>query len=117
MPHVVLKGKIHIQEIFDKINPLFIRKEDVILKTSNTFIDREKKSILVESLVIADGNKINFFAMIVSRQDGVVVRIYPGSEVEKTDGVKRILAEIAKQLLGKFPELEIGKTNISDFLK
>ncbi len=116
MPHVVLNGKVHVKDIFDKINPLFIRNEDVILKTPNTFIDREKKSILVESLVIEEGNKTSFFAMISGREDGVVVRIYPGSEVEKTDGVKRTLAEIAKQLLVTFPELEVGKTNISDFL-
>jgi len=117
MPHVVLNGKVHIKDIFDKMKTLFIRNEGVILKTSNTYIDREKKSILIESLVIEDGNKINFFAMISSREDGIVVRIYPGSEVEKTDGVKRILAEIAKQLLDTFSELKVGKTNISGFLK
>lgn len=117
MPHVVLNGKVYIKDIFDKFDPLFVREGAFILKTSNTFIDREKKSILVESLAIEEGNKNNFLAMIGSREDGVVVRIYPGSEVEKTDGVKRVLAEIAKQLLGTFPELEVGKTNISDFLR
>jgi len=117
MPHVVLNGKVHIKDVFDKMKTLFIRKEGVILKTSNTYIDREKKSILTESLAIEDGKKINFFTMISNREDGIVVRIYPGSEVEKTDGVKRILAEIAKQLLDTFSELKIGKTNISGFLK
>ena len=117
MPHVVLNGKVHIKDIFDKMKTLFIRKEGVILKTSNTYIDREKKSILIESLAIEDGKKINFFTMISNREDGIVVRIYPGSEVEKTDGVKRILAEIAKQLLDTFSELKVGKTNISGFLK
>jgi hypothetical protein len=117
MPHVVLNGKVRAEDVFDKITPLFIRKEGVILKTSDTYIDREQNSILIESLAIEKGNKTNFFAMISGREDGIVVRIYPGSEVEKTDGVKTILAEIAKQLLDMFPELRVGKTNISDFLK
>jgi hypothetical protein len=117
MPHVVLNGKVYVEDVFDKINPLFIRKEGVILKTSNTYIDREKKSILIESIVIEERNKVNFLAMVNSREDGIVVRIYPGSEVEKTDGVKTILAEIAKQLLDNFPQFRVGKTNISDFLK
>jgi hypothetical protein len=47
----------------------------------------------------------------------VVVRIYPGAEVEKTSGVKNILSEIAKQLLTVFPQLTIGETNLSEYLK
>ncbi len=117
MPHVVLKGKVYAQNIFDNLNPLFIRNKDLILKTSKTYIDREKKSILIESLAIEKKNKTDFLAIISEREDGVVVRIYPGSKVEKTEGVKRILAETAKQLLDIFPELRVGKTNISDLLK
>jgi hypothetical protein len=54
--------------------------------------------------------------LLSSRDDGFVVRIYPGSRVEKTDGVKRVLAEIASHLLDSFPSLKIGKTNLQDFL-
>ncbi|MDH5747383.1 MAG: hypothetical protein OEZ21_10625 [Candidatus Bathyarchaeota archaeon] len=114
MPHVVLNGKVYIKDIFDKVDPLFVRNGVFILKTSNTYIDREEKSILIESLVIEEGNKTSFFTMISRREDGILVRIYPDSEVEKTDGVKRILAETAKQLLEKFPDLRVGKTNLSD---
>lgn len=117
MPHVVLNGEVSAENIFDNLNPLFIRNKALILKTSNTYIDQEKKAILIESLAIENKNKTDFLAMISEREDGVVVRIYPGSKVEKTDGVKRILAEIAKQLLDMFPELKVGKTNISDLLK
>jgi len=117
VPHVVLNGKVYTQNIVDNLNPLFIRNKTLILKTSNMYIDREKKSILIESLAIEEKKKTDFLAMISEREDGVVVRIYPGSKVEKTDGVKRILAEIAKQLLDMFPELKVGKTNISDLLK
>ncbi len=117
MPHVVLSGKVDVEDIFDRLDPLFIRNGRTILKTSTAYMDRQKKSILIESLAIEEGKKIEFLATIGQREDGIVVRIYPGSEVEKTDGVKKILAEIATQLLDTFAELEVGKTNISDFLK
>jgi hypothetical protein len=55
--------------------------------------------------------------MIGRRDDGVVVRIYQGSEVEKTVGTKSILSEIAKQLLAAFPQLTIGETNLSEYFK
>jgi hypothetical protein len=55
--------------------------------------------------------------MIGRRDEGVVVRIYQGNEVEKTVGVKSILGEIAKQLRVAFPQLTIGETNLSEYLK
>ncbi|MDG6218290.1 MAG: hypothetical protein QCI00_02500 [Candidatus Thermoplasmatota archaeon] len=47
----------------------------------------------------------------------MVVRIYPGLDVEKTDGVKKIIAEISKQILTISPQLSTGETNLSDYLK
>lgn len=117
MPHVVLNGKVSLDDIFDKFKGLFIRGQQGILKTDSIFISRDKSSIIIESLSIGDGAKKSFLSLISRREDGVVVRIYPGLEVEKTTGVKKILSEIAKQLLTLFPQLTIGETNLSEYLK
>jgi hypothetical protein len=116
LPHVVLNGKIEIENIFKNIKPLFIKNENGILKIIKIYMDQLKKSILFESLVIEKGKKTQFFGLLSKREDGLVVRIYPGFEIEKTDGVKRILAEMTKNLMEKFPKLRIGETNLSDFL-
>ena len=55
--------------------------------------------------------------MLSQREDGLVVRIYPQIDVEKTDGVKKILAKIADDLIVAFPSLKIGKTNLQEFLQ
>jgi hypothetical protein len=118
VPHVVLTGEIKIAEIFDKLNDLFIKQSDGILKTTNMYLDKNEQAILVESLAIEKGKKTNFLAMINNREDGVVVRIYPGfDDFEKTNGVKKILAELAKQILNKIENIEIGKTNLHEFLE
>ena len=117
MPHVVLNGNVNIDEIFNKFIGVLIRNEDGILKTDNIFISHDKTSILIESLAIEKGVKNSFLVMISRRDDGVVVRIYPGIEVEKTHGVKKILSEIANQLLIVFPDLKIGETNLLEYLK
>ena len=116
MPHVVLNGKVSIEDIFRELKPLFIRKENNILKTMDLFLERGKTAILIDSLSIEDSKKTIFFAMITGRDDGVVVRLYPKIEVEKTEGVKSILAELSKQLLATFPELKVGETNLNDYL-
>ena len=117
MPHVVLNGNINLNDIFNKFKSLLIRNEQGILKTDNIYISRDNTSIIIESLAIENGVKNNFLAMISLRDDGLVVRIYPGLEVEKTSGVKKLLSEIAKQLLSTFTELKIGETNLLDYLK
>lgn len=103
-------------EIFQQLSPIIIRYEKTVLKTSDKYINFNKNSILVESLAIEDGNKIGFLVLVGKREDGLVVRIHPEFAIEKTNGVKKILAGIAKQLLERFSELTLGKTNLQEFL-
>jgi hypothetical protein len=116
MPHVVLNGTTEMIDIFQQLSPIMIRHEKTLLKTSDKYINFNETSILVESLAIEEGNKIGFLVLIGKRKDGLVVRIYPEFTIEKTNGVKKILASIAEQLLERFSELKIGKTNIQEFL-
>ena len=109
MPHVVLNGKITVEELFDKLNPIFIKNPDGVLRTKEAYLEKNKKDVLIDALAIEKGKKTVFLALISGRDDGVVVRLYPQFEVEKTDGVKKILAELAKQLLKTFPDLRLEK--------
>jgi len=117
LPHIVLNGKAGIENIFKELKPLMIRNENSILKTTDVYLEREKNAILIDSLAIEDEKKTAFLAMISGRDDGVVVRLYPKVDVEKTDGVRKILAELAKQLIATFPELKIRETNLDNYLK
>ncbi len=90
MPHVVLNGKVSVENIFEELKPLFIRNENSILKTTDIYLEREKNVILIDSLAIDVDKKIVFLAMISGRDDGVVVRLYPKIDIEKTEGVKKI---------------------------
>ena len=116
MPHVVLNGSIKLKEVFHNLSPLTIRNGEVILRTMKKYIDSEEESILVEALAIEKGRKTDFLALLNLREDGLVIRIHPYSKIEKTDAVKKTLAEIAKQLLEIFTNLKVGKTNLQDFL-
>lgn len=117
MPHVVLKGPISIESVFNELKPLFIRYQTSLLKTTEIYLERGKNAILIDSLAIQLERKTSFLAMITGREDGVVIRLYPKIEFEKTDGVKKILSEIAKQLIAIFPVFEIGETNLGEYLK
>ena len=117
MPDVVLTGSVPMEELFRSLRPIMIRRDQDILRTNDAFMNAGKTSILIESLAVEAGVKTSFLALVSSRDDGVVVRLYPKLEVEKTEGVKRILAEQAKQILTSFPGLRIGETNLSSYLE
>ena len=113
MPHVVLEGNIDVSTIFEKLEPIMIKDQDFLLKTVEHYINHSSSSILIDCLIIESGQKKQFFAYINNREDGVVIRLYPKLDVEKTEVVKQILVEIAKKLLDEFPSLEVGKTNLN----
>jgi len=117
VPHIVLIGKVSVESIFRELKPLFIRNENSLLKTTDVYLEREKNVALIDSLAIDADKKVVFIAMISGRDDGVVVRLYPKINVEKTEGVKKILVELAKQMMATFPELRIGETNLENYLK
>lgn len=116
MPHVVLNGAIAIDDAFSRVQPLMVRGETGMLKTAGAYMAKDRRSILVEALALEADAKRSFLVMISERDDGVVVRIYPGTDVEKTPGVKRVLAEQAKQLMAAIPGLQVGKTNLAEYL-
>lgn len=116
MPHVVLNGDIAIDDAFSRVQPLLVRGETGLLKTAGAYLARDRKSILVEALALETDTKRSFLVMISERDDGIVVRIYPGTEVEKTPGVKRVLAEQVRQFMAAFPGLRVGKTNLAEYL-
>jgi len=61
MPHVVLLGNVEIEDIFRELKPVFIRNKKMILKTLESYLERDKNSILIDSLAIEEDKKTVFF--------------------------------------------------------
>lgn len=116
MPHVVLIGRVSLPRVFASF-PLFTqRTNDTIIRIVRKYLDSDASRILLEALVIETGEPQQLFALVNSREDGLVVRIHPQSNVRKTTGVKRLIAEIAKRIQGENPDLIVGKTNVASYL-
>ena len=116
MPHAVLKGSVELEEVFRRLKPVFVKTERGILKATDAYIDRAKRSVIVDSIAIEEGESVRFLMLLSQREDGLVVRLFPVPDVEKTEGVKRVLAETARQLMRTFPDLELGETNLDKYL-
>jgi CYTH domain-containing protein len=117
MPHVVLEGEPCLDEVENKLDPVFERDDNRVLKTESAWRGVVDESLLLEGRAIEDGPPRTFWVRIDRRDDGLVVRLHDFSDdVERTDGVKRVLGLVAQQLMQIDASLSVGKTNLEDYL-
>ncbi len=116
MPHVVLLGQVEMEEVFRRFKPVFVKTERGIVKATDSYIDRGGRCMLVDSLAIEGGEQARFMMEISQQEDGLLIGLWSGLEVESTGGVKIVLAETAKQILEAFPDLVVGETDIPSYL-
>jgi hypothetical protein len=116
MPHVVLKGSCAPEEVLSDLKPVLFKGDGVFLRTGEAYLGSRKKSILVESVAVEGDGTQNFLSMVKWRDDGLVVLIYPGSTVRRTEGVRRLIALVAAGIMASHPYLTVEETNLNDFL-
>ena len=114
MPHVVFDKEVDL-EYFSKEFKETILKKPFLIKLLNVYTDKEKRTALVPAVVI-DKLHQQFFIEISTRKDKTTVRLFPGTDPEKTDGIKMSLGLTAKTIQEINPNLKITRTNIARFL-
>ena len=90
-------------------------QEPFLIKLLDVYTDKEKRTALIPTVVI-DKLHQQFFIEISTRKDKTTIRLFPGTDPEKTDGVKMSLALTAKIILEMNPNFKITRTNINEFL-
>ena len=117
MPHIVLENISSTKEAFDAVQPFENKIEGGILKVMDKYINASGHSALIESLAIKNGVNQTFFVQLSQKKSSLTVRLFPLTDPEKTDGVKMIMASIAKQIKDTNPAIVYGKNNLEDFLQ
>ncbi len=114
MPHVVFDKRLNLEN-FSKQFEVTVLKDPYLIKLMDVFIDREKRTALIPTVVI-DKIHQQFLIELSTRKEKTTVRLYPGTDPEKTDGVKMALGLVAKIIQENNTDYKITKTNINDFL-
>ncbi|MGB5867903.1 MAG: hypothetical protein WBG69_08555 [Arcobacteraceae bacterium] len=116
MPHIVLEKAKDVQSCYDCIENEMFKIDGGILKITDKYINDNKTSALLESVVVNGGKPQNFFIQLSSKGDAVTVRLLPLTDPEKTDGVKTLMGLIAHKIKQTNNEISYGKTNLQDFI-
>jgi hypothetical protein len=114
MPHVVFDKTIGLDTLYADFVP-FVTMEPCIIKLNDFFLSKNKKVALVPTVVIDDKNQ-QFLIEIIAKEQKTTIRLFPGTDPEKTNGVKASLGYIAKMIQTAFPEIKISKSNIDEFI-
>lgn len=115
MPHIVFNQRINLNDFLNDFTPIF-QKEPILIKVQTIFVDKDNLTALLPSIVISELHQ-EFLIEISTRQEKTTIRLYPGTDPEKTDGVKTAMALLAKQIMKLHPDYEVTKTNLSDYLE
>jgi len=116
MPHIVLEGPVDLGRFYSDYRQQQQQSGGEVLKLLDIFINRRTDTLLIEALAVENGPPNRFFILAGTRGGKTTVRIYPGSDPEKTPGVKKLLAMVARQIKEHTPQARYGATNIGDYL-
>ena len=114
MPHVVFDKEIDLESFSVEFKEMMI-KEPFLIKLLDVYTNKEKRVALVPAVVI-DKLHQQFLIEISTRKDKTTIRLFPGTDPEKTDGVKMSLGLTAKIIQEINPNFKIIRTNIDEFL-
>jgi hypothetical protein len=114
MPHAVLDQKIDLSQFSKEFVEIIVQKP-CIIKILNIFVDKLNQTALFPTIVIEENNQ-NFFIEINTREGKTTVRLFPGTDPEKTDGVRTALGLVVKKIQEVFTDSKITKTNIQEYI-
>lgn len=116
MPHVVIEEAPQLGLACQGIKLSVAREGSEILKVVDVFLNRSGSAALVDCVVVEEGRSQGFYVLLSQKERQLTVRLLPATDPEKTNGVKRVLALIARQLHEAAPGSRFGKTNLQGFL-
>lgn len=117
MPHIVIAGPLKFENIYREFEKEILKIDDnTIIKYTDCFFNKDKNIILINTVVIENQRPMSFYIMIMAKENQITIRLDPFTDPEKTFGVKKSLALIARKILEKGNDLKITKTNLQDFV-
>ena len=114
MPHIVLDQQINLIDFAVLFKPLF--QKSPLIKITEMYTDTRGSNALFSTIVI-DESHHDFFIQVMTGKDKTTIRLLPATDPEKTDAVKQSLANLALEIIKFYPDMEVIKSNLWDYLK
>ena len=115
MPHVICAGRADLAAAWRGLPKGPWRWGNVVARAEGCFLDPDGKALLVAGVVVEYGRPLHPVVLVSHGREGTSCHLWSVVEVERTEGVKRFLAQIAHEMAA-FGAGAVVATNISDLL-
>ncbi len=112
MPHAVIEGAIDLAAWSRALPELLERRGADVLRTGEVLLERGGHAVLVEATAVEAGRRQTFYVRVSAHASRATVRIDPLSRVERSEGVRALVALVAADLLARAPGARLGATNL-----
>ena len=108
MPHVQIVGPAPLVDLVDPLAQVIDQSPRQVLKIKDAYMGLDEQRLLLEGVVIEGHLRQSFFLLLRQAEDGLIVRCHPSSPVQKTAGVKALIALVARTCQAASPGSRIG---------
>lgn len=116
MPHIQILNAPAGPELARRVEPFTVARPPEILKVLDVYASSSSRRVLLEVVVVEGHLRQNFFLLLREDEGVFLLRCHPVLPVQKTDGVKRVIVEVARRILDMAPEARLGNTNLESHI-
>lgn len=111
MPHVIIGDPPDLRRYYESYRPTReLRPDGSVLQTQGAYLRNDGATVLVEALAIEVGPPMHFFITVETKKRQLTVRCFPHPSPPRTEGVKWLVAAVARQVLALGGSVE--RTNL-----
>jgi hypothetical protein len=115
MPHVILRGAADLAAAWRSLPAGPWRWNTVVARVEGSYLGKEQRSLLVAGVVVEYGRPLHPVVVVNHRGGDTSVHLWAAAPVERSEGVRRFLAQVARELAA-FGGGEVLSSNIPDLL-
>ena len=98
MPHVIRSGRADLTAAWRALPHGPWRWGTAVARVEGCYLGRDAAALLVAGVVVEYGRPLHPIVLVSCSADATSVHLWPAVPVERTEGVKRLLARIAEEL-------------------
>jgi hypothetical protein len=115
MPHVIRSGLADLSAAWRELPRGPWRWEATVARVEGCFLGPAAAALLVAGVVVEYGRPLDPVLLVTRGADTTSVHLWPVVPVERTEGVKRLLAQVAQELPA-YGAGEVATTNLAHLL-
>ncbi len=117
MPHVEIVGPCRVRELAAPLQAFEEKQPPFVAKIQDAYLSADGERLLLDALVVEGYLRQSFFLLVKNEKGGVLIRCHPSSAVQKTTGVRTLIARLGRRCLELCPGGRIGHTNLQSWLE